>query len=305
MNQSLFFSSLQTFPPLILALLATLSFSYASTIFTEFSRSISPQVMNLTKAIIAFSLFLLSSFFLQKSFLMTPKIFLFLLTSGLLGLMIGDTFMLKAMKELGAAPMLMIFGLQPFFLGVAGHFLFHQSFRPNLIVGMLFMVACIYTLGFIKLKNAPSIHGGKGILFGLLATLLDGVGLILSRYSFDQTPGLSSIEANTLRSFGALGGFFVYHWFIKKIPIYSTLKALPLRKKGKILLGSILGTYISLILYLTAISKGQLSVVTSITLTGPLFAGILECLMARRWPHWTLYLSFVFFVLGFLAFNYY
>ena len=75
-------------PPLFFALGATLCFSYSSTIFTEFSRSITPQWMNAFKAIVALILFSLTVIVFN---LWTPPTLLslnVLLMSGLLGLMI-------------------------------------------------------------------------------------------------------------------------------------------------------------------------------------------------------------------------
>ncbi|MCK6596429.1 MAG: hypothetical protein L6Q33_14615, partial [Bacteriovoracaceae bacterium] len=83
-------------PPLFFALGATLCFSYSSTIFTEFSRSITPQWMNAFKAIVA--LFLFSITVVIFNLWTPPSLISFnvLILSGLLGLMIGDMYMLKA-----------------------------------------------------------------------------------------------------------------------------------------------------------------------------------------------------------------
>ena len=92
--------------PLFFALGATLCFSYASTIFTEFSRSVSPEWMNAFKAVIALILFTITLFSFNLWIPPASTSVYVLLGSGLLGLMIGDMYMLKAMKELGIKPII-------------------------------------------------------------------------------------------------------------------------------------------------------------------------------------------------------
>lgn len=288
-------------PPLFFALGATLCFSYSSTIFTEFSRSINPQWMNAFKAIVALILFSFTVIFFN---LWTPPTLLslnVLLVSGLLGLMIGDMYMLKAMKELGASRMLMIFGLQPFFLGLAGSYFFGQIFSIYNLIGVLFMLGCLYTISFENYKKSGSWQL-IGLTHGLLAILLDGIGIILTRQGFESTTGITPIQVNLIRCFGACLGFLVYHFSVQKIPIINTFKNLPKGKKLKLLVGSAGGTYLSLMLYLTAVSKGQLSVVSSVTVTGPMFAQVFECIQQRKLPNKLVFLSFIFFAAGFWVF---
>jgi uncharacterized membrane protein len=94
----------------------------------------------------------------------------------------------------------------------------------------------------------------------------------------------------------------VYHFSVHKIPIIQTFKQLPKTKKFKLLLGSAGGTYLSLMLYLTAVSKGQLSVISSVTVTGPMFAQVFECIQQRKLPNKLVFLSFIFFAAGFWVF---
>jgi hypothetical protein len=63
------------------------------------------------------------------------------------------------------------------------------------------------------------------------------------------------------------------------------------------------GTYISLMLYLTAISKGKLSVVPAVTITGPMFAEIFEIFRTRKLPNIYVVISFILFICGFYTFT--
>lgn len=287
--------------PLYFALTATLCFSYASTIFTEFARKVSPLWMNTFKAFVALMAFIITLFVLKIWTVPTPATVLALLSSGCIGLMIGDIFMLRAMAELGASRMLMIFGLQPFFLGVGGYFLFNQSFSILNLVGLIFMSLCLYTISLENYKRSGTWQF-NGLLAGLIAIILDGIGIFLTRFSFENTKGISPIEVNAIRCVGAIIGFIFIYFFKEKISFFPTWNRFSKKEKSRILIGSLLGTFISLMLYLTAVSKGKLSIVSSVTVTGPMFAALFESIRSKKIPNYYVIVSFIFFISGFYVF---
>ncbi len=287
--------------PLFFAFSATLCFAYASTIFTEFARKTTPFWMNSFKAFIAFFAFLLT-LLLSNNWIPISSISLIsLLISGCIGLMIGDIFMLKAMAELGASRMLMIFGLQPFILGVGSYFIFHQEFSPVNILGVLFMSLCLFTISLEKYRQLGHWQI-SGLIAGLIAICLDGTGVILTRIGFNETPGISSIQVNSIRCLGALLGFFIIYFFKEKISLNPTWRNFSKAEKLKIVFGSILGTFLSLMLYLVAVSKGKLSIISSVSVTGPMFAATFECIKNKKLPSLYLVISFLFFICGFFVF---
>lgn len=296
----------ENIPPFFYALGATLCFSYSSTIFTEFARKISPFWTNSFKTFVALIAFWLTILFLNNWTQISLKASIAFLSSGCIGLMIGDIFMLHAMKDLGASRMLMIFGLQPFFLGIGGYFLFEQKFSLLNFAGILFMLACLYTISLESYKKSGNWQL-RGMALGLIAILLDAIGVFMTKYGFESTPGISSAQGNAIRCAGAVLGFlfinYIYHKKKERISFNPTWSDLSRRDKVKIIAGSIGGTYFSLMLYLTAVSKGQLSVISSVSVTGPMFAGIFECVRSRKWPSLYLFVAFIFFIAGFFIFS--
>ncbi len=293
-------------PPLFYALGATLCFAYSSTIFTEFARKITPFWMNSFKAFVALMAFWLTLLFMHSWQTPSMGTIIAFVSSGCIGLMIGDIFMLHAMKDLGAARMLMIFGLQPFFLGIGGYFLFAQEFSLYNFIGVLLMIGCLYTISLESYKKSGHWQL-RGMLLGLVAIVLDAIGILMTRYGFDVTPGISSAQANAIRCVGAVGGFLLINFFYypkeKQVHFMPEWNKLSKNEKIKIFIGSLGGTYFSLMLYLTAVSRGQLSVISSVSVTGPMFAGIFECVRIRKWPSLYLIIAFTFFIAGFLIFS--
>ncbi len=287
--------------PLYFALSATLCFSYASTIFTEFARKVSPFWMNTFKAFVALIAFIISILVLNIWMLPTPMTTGALLLSGCIGLMIGDIFMLKAMARLGASRMLMIFGLQPFLLGIGGYFFFQQHFSLFNLLGLVFMTLCLYTISLEHFKKNGSWQL-DGLIAGLIAIVLDGVGIFLTRFAFENSKGISAIEVNAIRCVGAVIGFLLIYFFKEKITFTSTWKKFKRDEKIRIVLGSLLGTFFSLILYLTAVSRGKLSIISAVTVTGPMFASVFESVRYKRLPNVYTVIAFLFFLSGFFIF---
>jgi len=62
------------------------------------------------------------------------------------------------------------------------------------------------------------------------------------------------------------------------------------------------GTFLSLMLYIMAVSKGQLSVISSVSVTGPMFAEFFDCVVNKKRPTKYLLVAFVFFISGFVIF---
>lgn len=293
--------------PFLLALASTLTFSSASILFAHFSRTISPIFMNTIKAVIALVAFGLTAVLLGFVHLPTQSVVFSLLLSGALGLMLGDLFMLKAMAELGASRMLMIFGLQPFLLGVGAYFAFSQKLSPWSFAGVVAMLCCLYTFSLEKYRQTGNWQA-RGLYHGLIAVSLDAIGVLLTRWSFDHGIidgiAISPVLVNFLRCFGAVLAFGFYHIAIKKIPLWSTFQKQAPIDKLKLVIGSVGGTYLSLMLYLTAVSKGTLGAISAVTVTGPLFAAMIECIVKKTWPSRYLIVGFTFFVVGFGIFLY-
>lgn len=227
--------------------------------------------------------------------------FIALIMSGSIGLMIGDIFMLKAMSILGASRMLMIFGLQPFFLGLGALMIFHQSFSALNFAGLLCMTCCLYTISLEHFKKSGIWHI-DGLIFGIVAIILDAVGIMLTRYGFEKTPGIETLQVNTIRCFGAIVAFAFIFFLKERISFKPTWKKFSSSEKKRIVAGSLLGTFISLLFYLVAIERGKLSVVSSVGVTGPMFASLFESLRHKRWPSLYTLFAFIFFVMGFSIF---
>ena len=241
-------------------------------------------------------------FIIFEPFVFNLHILFTLIGSGLIGLCIGDFLMLTAMKEIGGSRMVMLFGLTPFLTGVGSSIFFDSNLKTQVWLGVFFMVLCLVFLSLEQYKRSGSWQL-KGILFGVGAVLLDSIGLLLTKSIYIKYAEINTIYVNFYRLIGALIGFLIIQFFIKPIQLKKTFLSLNFNLKRKAILSSLLGTYVSLLLFLKAVSLGHLSVVSSVAGTGPLFAKIFECFEEKRWPHLYWFISFGFMVIGFYFFT--
>ncbi len=138
----------------------------------------------------------------------------------------------------------------------------------------------------------------RASLFALGAIVLDGLGVLITRYSFNNSPGIGTTEGNFYRAVGALLLFAVLSR-VKPFHFISKLKGLSRANLFWITLGSAAGTYLSLMFYLEAVRyAGALAAVSGIAITGTIFASVFECLADRKLPSAYLVVSFVFFLAG-------
>lgn len=284
---------------LLFALGANLLFSTASIIFTQFSRKVSPLWVNTLKAIVAFVCFFISILIFTEFNIISNTSLLLLLLSGALGLAIGDNFLFTAFKILGSGRTLMFFGLQPIILGIFAYFLFDQEINFTKLWGILFFLLCLFLFS-LEARKTKGHWEIRGLSFALIGIFIDAGGILLTRYAFDHSPNIGSFEANFYRLGGALIAFIFMARFFRPIHLVTQFKAFEWRSRLLIILGCVMGTFLSLLLYLKAVQSGHLATISGIAITSPLFATLLECVLSKTWPSKYLWAALVSFVIGFM-----
>lgn len=219
-----------------------------------------------------------------------------LVVSGALGLGIGDWLLLNAFREIGPGRTMMLFGFQPLIMGLFGFIFFDQLVNAHKFWAILFFICCLVTISRESFRVDRSYHL-RGSLFALGGMVLDGMGAVLTRTVFDQRPDLMVFEANFYRCLGALFFFTVFARY-KPISLVQVWRAQSNRGQALLIAGSLLGTFISLSLFVKALQTAHLASLSGVAITGTLFSSILECIIKREWPSLSLILAFLFFLGG-------
>jgi drug/metabolite transporter (DMT)-like permease len=254
--------------------------------------------MNAFKAVVATLCFFIA-LLVSKDFSHwpDPKSLMAFFISGLVGLNIGDVYLMKAFTRIGPARTLIIFSFQPIILGFFAYVLFAQELELNKMIAIGFMIACVFTMAYEKFKQEGHWEL-LGPLYAVLGVLFDSCGILLTRYAFNSDPQVTTTEGNFYRCIGAITGFVIMSQ-MKPFRLVSTFKSFSKKSKMIVALAALLGTFISLSLYLNAVRYGALAAVSAIVGTGPIFAALFEAIANRKWPSKYLCLALALFGVGF------
>ena len=281
----------------VYALAANFSFAVGVQFFTHYARNLSSSWVNSFKALAAMILFLATILLSGGFHSVNPQFAALFMVSGFVGLGAADLFIIKSFSLMGPGRTMMLFGFQPLIIGVFSYFLLGQSIDSRKFWAVFFFIAClfVFSLESYKKNGHWNIRAGA---FALLGVALDGIGVVITRYSFNASPQLGTTEGNFYRAAGGII-FFVLLSRIRPFGFFRGLNKLGKAGVFWIAAGSFAGTYLSLVFYLAAVRQaGALAAVSGIAITGTIFAAIFECIMERRLPSVYLAAAFVLFFAG-------
>ncbi len=286
----------------IFALLANLFFSFSSLFFGRFSQRLGSTWMNTLKASIALIGFgSLCVFFVDWASPTQYQMVLFFI-SGFIGLGIGDIFLLQAFATLGPARTLVLFSFQPMIFIFVDSYVFNYELSANNYTAIGIFITCLALFTYEN-RNPNKSWAFTPLLFALIGIALDGVGIFMTKEAFASEPAIDSIQANFIRTAGAVI-FYVLLNFVRPIHLIKKFNTLDRKLKFQAIGISVLGTFLSLLCYLQALKLGAASVVTAITVTGPIFSTLWESFLDKKKPTKVLYLCLVMFLVAFyLNFN--
>ncbi len=280
-----------------LAIGANLTFSTASMVFSYYAKRFSSMWINQVKVVIGLCAFSLAMVFSGQIVSVSTLAIGLLLLSGFSGLCVGDFFLFRAFATLGAGRSLVIFSFQPLLLGIYGYFFLNQFFTLNQTLAVLCMMICIFIF-IIERSHMTGSWDFKSFVWAFVGITLDAVGVMLTRSAYEIEPSLETFQVNVIRCLGAILGFLLIN---PKSYVGVVKDVLALRKREKTLLfGAALGgCFLSLTLYLAALKYAHVGTLTAISITGPVWVSLLECLYHRQLPNKYLVGAFSFFILGF------
>lgn len=281
----------------LLAIAANLAFSTSTIFFSYFSVKFSSFWINQAKVFIALICFTAATLMTNVWVDLQLTTFLYLFFSGLMGLCLGDLLLFKAFPALGPARTLVMFSFGPLLLGLYGFIFLSQVFTFYQTLAVICMIACIFTF-MLEKKGLSGSWEFKSFTFAFLGILLDASGVILTREAFEYQNELHSFQVNIIRCLGAISGFVLIR---PKgyLEFFKTSLALEHKEKALLLGACFCGTFLSLSLYLSAVKYAHLGTLTAISITGPIWVSLIECIYYKKLPNFYLIVAFIFFLTGF------
>lgn len=263
----------------IAALATAFCWSITSYAFTNVSRRIGAIQVNIDRMVFAsVLLFIIIGVFgisLTLSFNQISN----LIISGILGLVLGDSFLFKSFQLIGARLGIIIMAAVPVLSAILAFFFLNEIISYLGMFGMLLTIAGILIVVLEKKPNEQSkISFNKlGIFYGFLGALGQATGLIFAKFAFLENPALDG-QGGELNGFAA-SFVRLFSASIIILPIASTFRRYknPLKIYPKdsystkvILIGTIFGPVLGITGSLIAIEYAKVGIASTLMATMPI-----------------------------------
>jgi len=271
-----------------IAFCTTLSWSVGILPFTEASRRLGPNSVNHFRLVLAvIFLTIISLVFLPLSFFdlfSTPlsEHWIWFGLSGVVGLALGDYFGFTSFAILGARVGSIFIPLAPTAALLAGYFIIGERINWIGLIGILITISGVIWVTISKQEATTTFkleHGNvkKGILFGILASFCQGVGVVLANKGFtykQETLDLAFFHATWIRMIVATSVIFLITFFkgnIKMVlkPVFENRNNGVVYTFAGTFFGPVMG--VSLSMYAVSLLQNKPSVAQTIFSLVPVF----------------------------------
>ena len=258
-----------------------LAWGIAVVLFKKSGESLAPFALNLFKNTLGALLMLLTILGLQG--MAWPPIpladLLLILFSGLIGIAVGDTLYFRALNAIGASRMAAAQTLySPFVIGLSLLFL-GERLRPLQFIGVACVLAGIFLVTYVR--NAGAVEARvllRGVLTGVLSVFVMAVGIIIAKPMLEQHDFLWVVF---LRIAAGVGGMLlVVAWRRNAGELMAAYRAV--RHWPQVLSGAVMGTYISMMLWLAGYKYTQASIAAVLNELAAVFILLFAVLFLRE-----------------------
>lgn len=207
---------------------------------------------------------------------------LFVAVSGLVGLTLGDSALFAAVRRLGPYRALLLQTLAPVFTAV-----FALAWQGERLTGAR-LAGTALTLAGVALVVAPRGGGGggpaakrlrsTGIVFGIVAAVGQGGGIVLAKAGMGTLPAL---HASFVRLGTAAAGLILLALLDGTLARASRLSRTP-RSLARVVPAAFLGSYVGIFLMMFGVGRAPAAVAAVLLSTTPVFSLFLDAARGRE-----------------------
>ncbi len=253
-----------------LAALATaICWTLTALCFEYSSKKLSSLSVNVIKMYLAFALFTVFAWiFRGKPFPTDASVFawLWLGLSGIIGFVLGDLFLVKALAIIGARTSMLIMALVPPVTAVIGFFLLSETIALRHLLGMAITIGGVATVILTRENGSKKLkHPVKGLVYACIGMAGQAVGLVLSKYGMGE---YNAFSATQIRIIAGLVGFTLLLFHLKGWgQLKTAFKNIPVMRVAA--MGSVLGPFLGVYLSLLAVQNTSTGIASTIMMIVP------------------------------------
>ena len=249
---------------------ATLSWTYACSIWRTQTNIYTPLEINFLKNIIAFIIF--SPVILILDFSTHYKYFLILIFSGIIGIGFGDTFYLKSLNLIGTRKTLSIEALAPLIAAIAGNLFIDENLNFNAWIGILIVTGALVKIitkkSYLLDRDSNLVLNNNSLdkyIYAFLSVICAVIAALLSRVVFLESD-LTPIFTTEIRLFGSI----IFLCLITKIKLRLFINNFGRKEKNQFILSILLGTNIGILLQQIVFKSLPLGIGWTLLSTSPI-----------------------------------
>ncbi|HQF43999.1 MAG TPA: DMT family transporter, partial [Ignavibacteriaceae bacterium] len=203
------------------------------------------------------------------SFDLSKSQFINLIISGVIGLVIGDSFLFKSYQLVGARISMLLMSLSPGMSAILAFVFLNERITTTGVLGIFITIAGIMLVVFEGSNGSKIKISGLGIFYGFIAALGQAAGLIFAKYAFDEGH-ITAFVATFVRIFSSvliiLPLAILFNRYNNPFPKIKKDKSI----LGSILLGTVLGPYLGITFSLISIEYTKVGIAATLMATPPI-----------------------------------
>lgn len=253
------------------ALFTAFLWSGTSIAFSEASVRVGPFYVNVTRMFLALLWLSITLLVMQVEVNLSQYQILNLIISGFCGLVIGDTFLFKAYRSIGARISMLIMALVPPISAFTAFIFLGEKISLTAILGILITVSGIGLVIFKREEKPSSKYkiDNAGLFYAFIGAAGQAIGLIFAKNAFNEGE-ISGFVASFVRILSAVIIIYPVALLSKKYsrPI-NTFK----QNKSALLfttIGSVIGPYLGITFSMIAISHAKVGIASTLMATTPI-----------------------------------
>jgi len=255
----------------ISALLTAFLWSGTSVAFSGAASRIGSVQLNINRLFVAAAFLLLTIPLTGASINLSWAQIAYLAISGIIGLVIGDSFLFRAYQFIGPRHAMLLMSLSPAMTAIMAYFVLGEVVELLGIIGMLITIGGIALVVAEKneIPTAKYKIDKTGVFFGVMGALGQAAGLVFAKFAFNIGE-INGFVATFIRIFSSVIVFFPLLLFSGnyKNPV-RLYKADP-KALTMTITGSILGPYLGITCSLIAVAYTKVGIAATLMATVPI-----------------------------------
>lgn len=203
-------------------------------------------------------------------FILPQRCALFLVLSGLSGLVIGDMFYLKALTILGPRRTTQFITLAPILPVIFAWIILDERLSWNILLGIALIVGGIAYIVFHEqtvvagTTAEPGHFSSRGFLIALIGVVFHSMGAVFARWAFIDAPWIDPVAATSVRVVSS--GVIMVAYALVRNNFLKSLKCLGIPGVASRLTGGVLsGPVIGMFFYVGAFKYAAAGIVATLS----------------------------------------